>query len=1023
MGEMNLSGQWKFRLDSEEVGKNEHWFNQEFESSTFLLPGTTATNKIGKLLKSFGKDRLIKEDVESYKEEFQYRGELWLQRKIVIPRNWGNGIITLEFERILGISEVWINGEHVGVQENFSIPHRYRLDSKKLLQGTEYTLTVRINNNNVNHLGELASGYSSHTQTFWSGIVGKMRIRHSSVLEEDIQVSFDTRDRVVKISVGGPSAKAGQLKVTIYDKQYSKVDYQPLSNERLEDIVQYKFKIMTELKWNEFSQNYYLIEVSDGEDVIIKPFGILDLTTDKDAFYMDGKKIFLRGTLDCSIFPNTGYPPTDKKSWEKILKTVKDYGLNHIRFHSWCPPEEAFCVANELGLYLMVEGPFWLDDWFHNSVGDFPEHYEIIKNECTRILRNYGHHPSFCFFAVGNELAGDFGFLAELFRSLSFHENQVLTTLTANTTNGKRILYDGADDFFVGVEYKGKGLRGNRFLDSMVLSTKMNYNHSAKEVPLPVITHEIGQYASYPDITEVEKFTGLIIPLNTLAIKEDLKRNNLLSYSDAFLNASGKLSAELYKAEIEATVRSNEVGGYQLLGLQDYPGQNTATVGLLDSFWESKGIVEAEWFRGFCSDIVPILEMEKRIFSQTEKPEVNIGVRNNGASSYEKVRVTLELRNSEELIFTNIFDCSSIQGEYGIVGSAVFDFSSLSNTSNKLIVSIKLFIEDKHYYNQWEIWVYKEQADEMKGEIISDNWLSERIVHALEQGKTCLLTPNPNAVRNIQAGNFFPVFWSPVFFESKDACGMIVENNHPIFKHFVSDNFASFQWKNLLENSINFKLDTVQGITTLVPNFFNNEYRSNLFEVSVGEGKLVVCGFDIDRDDYIEQRAFKNALYQYLKSEEFAPRQQMSVAELQSIFLAKNTNEIERSQKDVAYKKRAWADNEKSMRMGADKGNDGNSLTYWTTTSQTDGHWWCVDLGELYRVNKIIVEPLNHKDMSFLVEISEDGLCWSEYASSKEHLKKHVLNGSGVGQYVRITYFHPLNIAPGQYSCKVFSQN
>lgn len=1020
MDEMNLSGQWKYRLDSEEVGKNEQWFNQEFEPSTFLLPGTTATNKIGKPLKDFEKDRLTKEDVESYKEKFHYKGILWLQRKIMIPDNWNHGIIALEFERILAISEVWVNGEYIGMQENYSIPHRYRLDAKKLSPGTEYTLTVRINNNNVNHLGELASGYSSHTQTFWSGIVGKMRMFHSSILEEEIQVNFDTADRVVNLFINGISAKAEQLEVTIYDKHHSKVEYQFLSNERLENALVYKFKIPTELKWNEFSQDYYLIEVRDGEDAVIKPFGILDLTTDKDAFYMDGKKLFLRGTLDCSIFPNTGYPPTDKESWEKIFKTIKDYGLNHIRFHSWCPPEEAFCVANELGLYLMVEGPFWLDDWFHNSVGDFPEHYEIIKNECTRILMNYGHHPSFCLFAVGNELAGDFDFLAELFKSLPFHENQILTTLTANTTNGKRTLYDGADDFFVGVEYKGKGLRGNRFLDSMVLSTKMDYDNSAKEVPLPVVTHEIGQYASYPDITEIEKFDGPIVPLNTLAIKEDLKRNNLLSYSEKFLHASGTLSAELYKAEIEATVRSNEVGGYQLLGLQDYPGQNTATVGLLDSFWESKGIVEAEWFRGFCNDIIPIVEMEKRIFDQTEKPEVNIGIRNNGESSYEKVNVLLELRNGEELIFTNTFDCSSAQGEYQIVGNTVFDFSSLSNSSNQLTVSIKLFIEDKHYCNQWEIWVYKEPADEVKAEIISDDWLSEELVRALEQGKTCLLTPNPNAVRNIQAGNFFPVFWSPVFFESKDACGMIVENNHPIFKHFVSDNFASFQWKNLLENSISFKLDTVQGITTLVPNFFNNEYRSNLFEVSVGKGKLMVCGFDIDRADYIEQRAFKNALYQYLKSEEFTPKQQMSVAELQNIFLAENTNEIEDVQKDLAYRKRAWADNEKSMRMGADKGNDGNHLTYWTTASQTDGHWWCVDLGELHTINKIIVEPLNYKEMSFLMEISKDGVSWSEYASSKEPMKKHTLSGTGTGQYVRITYFHPLNIAPGQYSCKVF---
>ena len=56
-----------------------------------------------------------------------------------------------------------------------------------------------------------------------------------------------------------------------------------------------------------------------------------------------------------------------------------------------------------------------------------------------------------------------------------------------------------------------------------------------------------------------------------------------------------------------------------MLQLQDFPGQGTALVGLLNAFWESKGAISAEEFRQFNSEVVPLLRFEKAVYQNGEK--------------------------------------------------------------------------------------------------------------------------------------------------------------------------------------------------------------------------------------------------------------------------------------------------------------------------------------------------------------------------------------------------------------------
>jgi hypothetical protein len=371
--------------------------------------------------------------------------------------------------------------------------------------------------------------------------------------------------------------------------------------------------------WDEFSPVTYTLETNlmSGENVLqtqTSSFGFREVKAEGKNLLINGGPLFLRGTLECAIFPLTGHPPVTVDEWIKLYKSAKAYGLNHIRFHSWCPPKAAFEAADKLGIYLQVEPPNW-----NTAFGDDPASAEFIEAEAHRIIKAYGNHPSFCFMSLGNEVQGDFKRLQDLVLELKNQDNRHLYTTTSFTfEKGHGLFPEPVDDFFI-TQYTDSGwVRGQGVFDTQFPNFETDYTHAVEHLPVPLITHEIGQYSVFPNLKEVEKYTGVLDPMNFKAVKNDLEQKGLLHLADDYLMASGQLAKLLYKEEIERALKTNGISGFQLLDLHDFPGQGTALVGLLDAFWDSKGIVDSTEFRTFCSELVPLIWMEKAVYENTE---------------------------------------------------------------------------------------------------------------------------------------------------------------------------------------------------------------------------------------------------------------------------------------------------------------------------------------------------------------------------------------------------------------------
>ena len=610
-------------------------------------------------------------------------------------------------------------------------------------------------------------------------------------------------------------------------------------------------------------------------------------------FYANGHRIFLRGKHDAAVWPLTGHVEMSVEGWMKYFGTCKEYGINHVRFHSWCPPEAAFVAADSLGIYLQPELPFW---------GSFDKKDErlmaFLHQEGENILREYGHHPSFRMMALGNELWGDIDKMKEFVDDFRKIAPDKYYTFGSNYYLGYQGIKEGMDYFTtcrIGGEGWGKyntHTRGSfSFADAydggMINhfhpNSTMNFDEACDKAGIPIISHETGQFQTYPDYREVKKYTGVLHPYNFEVFRRRLAAAGMLSQADDFHKASGLWSVKLYKADIEMDLRTRNMAGFQLLDIQDYPGQGSAFVGILDAFMESKGITTPEEWRQWCSPVVPLLEMKKFCFEDGEKIQAKVKVANYGGTSLYGKKLMWKIGDAEGVM--NIFTYDE-----GLIDVGILDEEISADKPAKLNVSLN--IEGTEARNSYELWVYPKKALEKKGIIIARD-LNQEVVKVLEKGGKVLWMPD--SLPYTVGGLFQTDYWNYRMFKticennkkkvSPGTLGILTNPEHPIFKGFPTEMHTNWQWFPVIKESHPLVLDNFakdyRPIVQVIDNIERNHKLGLVMEWKVGAGKLLVCMSDLEKAaKYPEGKAFYQSVIDYMRSADFNPSAEITVDEL-----------------------------------------------------------------------------------------------------------------------------------------------
>lgn len=879
--EISLAGEWNVALDSLDRGDSLGWNNIGFETP-ITLPGTTDMAGLGNL--NTLHPELAKPQLLHLTRNHSYLGAAYYTREIDIPASVAGKHAVLNLERVLWKSDVWIDGHRVEpiVGNSLVAAHRYDLTSH-ITPGATHRLTVRIDNRRQFDISvrELAHAYTNDTQVIWNGILGDMsivflpanHIRHLAVYPD-----VEKRKAALNIEIYAEEREAdAAVRVRVVDKRdrsviadlEQSVALDPGINEIEIDCPMGDKAAL----WSEFSPVVYSLEAclvsAAGEHSETSDFGMRKIETRGNRMLINGSPLFLRGTLECCIFPLTGTPPLDREGWQKVIRTAREWGLNHLRFHSWCPPEAAFEVADAEGFYLQVELPLWA-----LNVGEEHATVDYLNDEADRILRAYGNHPSFCLMSMGNELQGDMNIINGLMKRLKDSDNRRLYTTTSFTfEKGYGVAPMDGDDFFITQWTKNGWVRGQGVFEQRPPQFDRDYQSALKDIDAPLITHEIGQYSVYPNLAEIKKYTGVLRPLNFEAVRDDLERKGLLSKAPAYTRASGNLAAVLYKEEIERALKTAGISGYQLLDLHDFPGQGTALVGLLDAFWESKDIIPAQQFREFCAPVVPLVRYDKAAYSTGESFAAAIDVSNYSPATLEGAVLAWSLNDAENnSLAAGVIHADITQGYNRDMGKIDVELAGVER-AQKLTLTIG--VEGTSYRNRWNIWVYPEAGYDENGDVcITDN--VDTAMAELERGAKVLLLPDWRYVNGPQ-GKFLPVFWSPVHFPKQaGSMGLLCDPSHPALADFPNDGHSDWQWWELCVNSRTMVVDSLRGgspIVEVIDNFTNNRRMAMIYEGRVGNGKLVLASCDLtsDPENRIVARQMRRSLIRYMQSDRFDP--------------------------------------------------------------------------------------------------------------------------------------------------------
>ncbi len=905
--EIDLSGQWSFEQDPNNEGISGRWFNRQM-SQLIKLPGslqeqgygekpsakTQWTTRIGMQLLN---DPRFTEYIQS--EDFKcpfwltpdryYVGQAWYQRQVKIPADWANKRIALFLERPHWQTTVWIGDEQVGVRETLGSAHEYDL-TNFCKPGQNHRLTIRVYNSVVVPVGMDAHSISDQTQSNWNGIAGRIKLYATpKVWFDNVQIFPDVNKKQIKvvIDLGNRTQKnsSGEINIRAVSdnsrtKHITELQTIPVSWTGQGGQVSFDHPMGQDcLLWDEYSPALYQLELKlTGEDINVEQvvtFGMRELGIRDKQFTINGRKIFLRGTLECCIFPLHGYPPTDVTEWRRIIGIAKAHGLNHFRFHSWCPPEEAFTAADMEGFYLQVEGSCWaafgdggaLDDW--------------IYREIDGMIKAYGNHPSFCFFSPSNEPSGRNReqFLGRLLENLKTKDNRRFYVAGAGWPQIKENQYS--------IEHAVRLQRWKTLKFDQPPQTFDDYREHIESRPVPVIGHEIGQWCAYPDISEQNQYTGVLKAKNMAIFRDKLKKAGMENLAHDFLMASGKFQSLLYKQEIEAALRTPGFAGFQLLDLHDFPGQGTAPVGVLNALWQSKGYITPEQYRRFCNDIVPLARMKKRIFTSNESFNAIVDVANYSYRDLNDVAIQWILRKSSgQTIAHGELAVGTIANEgLSRAGEITVPLNTFEKAA-KLNLEIKL--QGIDYVNDWDIWVYPAQLPPQEPANVFVTQDTQQALEKLREAGCVLLVPDKSQISGNTLGTFRPIFWNLITFPRNrvHTMGILCDPEHPVFNHFPTDFHSNWQWQDVLDKCKPIIMtdlpDDLIPIVRPIDDWNNARKLGLLFESQVDKGKLMLCAIDIQNDLETRPvaRQFRYSLLSYMSSEKFNPQIRLSSDEL-----------------------------------------------------------------------------------------------------------------------------------------------
>ena len=963
----DLAGIWRFEIDKEDRGFAEHWEKRRL-TQTITLPGCLQAQGYGDAISEdtpwvqslydalwYQRGEYAYAQENGTKVPFlsqpprHYTGKAWYQKTIFVPEKSDGFVGRLTLENTKWKTTLWIDGECKGSIVSLCAPHVYETGA---LPAGEHTVTLCIDNGWQLPYRPDGHGVSDALGATWNGVAGAITLElFNRVWIERVQVNAQLPQAAIQVHLKNETSHTQNCIIRVQDTVHTDISAAAVcvltqGSQICELTLNYPSD--TPL-WDEFDQGLHNLIVTlssisnalqgemqssitqlplQSKEMVSQfpkavlqtkevTFGFRRAEVKDGHFVINGRNTYLRGTHFGGDYPLSGIPDCGSAYWDKIMKTVKTWGMNFIRCHSYCPPEAAFEAADRAGVYLQIECDMW------NVFAPDAQMNNVLWEETKRILDTFGNHPSFLMLSPSNEPGGDWLMpLTDWVSKCRAYDSRHLYTIQSGWP------YPMEPDKITGTDYvyfhrSGFGIQPGGTIRGPRGWNGGDYRESLKDISYPVICHELGQWCAYPDFDVIDKFTGYLQPGNFEIFRESARVHDVLGQNKEFVYNSGRQQVRMLKEDLEANLRTPYIYGFELLDLHDYLGQGTALVGILDPFWDSKGYVTPNEWRQFCDETVLLARIESYCIDRAKNATISIPIEVShfGRAPLQSVRIHWQLEQQPvteytygehgktltQTIFQSPVLCGTLkQRDYALeknqsAGCIYLNMEDIEpNRVYTLRVSMK--VNGRIVENTWPLWIFDSSKlnpvstpDESKAEsdtheavfITSDRFQAETL---LNEGKRVLFElPYEDTSYDCPPVRFNPSFWNSQMGPTwARGMGMIIQNAHPAFASFPTTADGGWQWQSLIENVRGLRVeklgcDCITNLVQPIDEWNRNNKMSLLFECQVGTARLMMTSINLEQDTP-QAAALKKSILSYMKSDAFEPQGQVSWKQLSSLF-------------------------------------------------------------------------------------------------------------------------------------------
>ena len=412
-------------------------------------------------------------------------GTGWYQKNFSIPEDWNDRKVFISFDGVYRNSEVWINGNYLGIRPFGYISFQYDL-TPHLKFGQQNSIAVKVDN-------------SPQPNSRWytgSGIYRNVKLIATHKVYVDQWGTFVTTPVISKEAAEVDMAIAlknesdlDQVKIvsSVLDADLQTVDTkeQVVQVSGQKDLsVAMRFRLESAKLWSPDHPYMYSVEtkIYQGEtllDTYKTPLGIRDFHFDaQKGFFLNGEHTKIHGVCLHHDLGALG-AAINIHAIKRRLKILKEMGVNAIRTAHNPPSPELLQLTDQMGFIVQDEA---FDVWKKKKVAyDYHLNWdEWHERDLSDMILRDRNHPSIIMWSIGNEIREQFDStgiamtkdLVAIVKKLDT-TRPVTVALTENIPEKNYIYQSGALDL-LGFNYKHEAYEDfpNRFKGEKVLSSE-----------------------------------------------------------------------------------------------------------------------------------------------------------------------------------------------------------------------------------------------------------------------------------------------------------------------------------------------------------------------------------------------------------------------------------------------------------------------------------------------------------------------------------------------------------------------